>query len=242
MRPLREEFDPTDADAVAAAALLSRVPPLEESIQRRRRVRLALMTPRRSARMFSPVLVAGIVLIAATGASATVTRFWKRSHLPPAPDRFTVESSPRPAPKPAVLEHATALPVRNEPAVAVPEPTIDPIRTAPRQSIASKGRLVARVPAPTQSNDPASGPGAALMVEAMQARKAGDAIRASALLTEYRQKYPEGAFHEEALALSIESAAARQHESARELAIEYLRRYPNGRFRDLAQRVLRGAR
>jgi hypothetical protein len=194
--------------------------------------------------MFSPVLVAGIVLIAATGASATVTRLWKRSHHSPTLDRATLESPTRPGSKPATLEPAvsTALVVPEAASVTVPEPRIDAVRAAPRPSIAFKGRAMARVPAPTQSNDPASGPGAALMVEAMQARKAGEAARASELLAEYQHKYPDGAFQEEALALSIESAATRHRASAGELAAEYLRRYPNGRFRDLAQRVLKGAR
>lgn len=79
------------------------------------------------------------------------------------------------------------------------------------------------------------------MVEAMQARKAGDSARSAALLAEYQRKYPQGAFQEEALALSIEAASSRGSESAPRLATDYLRRYPNGRFRELAQRALKSS-
>jgi hypothetical protein len=241
VRPFREQHDPTDPIAVAGAALLSRVPPLEVSIDRRRRVRLALQAPRRSARIFSPVLVAGILLVAATGASATVTRIWKISHAWHAADRSFIESSPRPS-KPAMLEpKAPPAPGVLETApVSVPEPKLETASVAPRASMLPHRSAAPHAPAATQASDPTSGPGAALMVEAMQARKAGDASRASALLTEYQHKYPQGAFQEEALALSIESAATRRSDSAAGLAAEYLRRYPNGRFRALAQRVLKG--
>ena len=83
-----------------------------------------------------------------------------------------------------------------------------------------------------------SGPGAALMIEAMQARRAGDMARAARLLNEYRTKYPDGALAEEALALSIEAASAGSDGSAAELARNYLTRFPHGRFRERVERVL----
>ena len=246
MKPLREAFDPTDPNDVAGAALLSRVRPLEESSARKRRVRIALQasSPRRSARIFSPVLVAAVLLIAATGASATVTRFWKHSHFWQASEpntRAIIEATPRAAMAPALPEaKLVALP-------SVPDvrPVLDaPPVTAPRKierATPPPKALAARAPAPSAASDPTSGPGASLMVEAMQARKAGDAPRAAALLSEYQHKYPQGAFQEEALALSIESAAARGSDSAPRLASDYLHRYPNGRFRELAQRALKSS-
>jgi hypothetical protein len=105
---------------------------------------------------------------------------------------------------------------------------------------APKVRPPHAAPAPPNV-DPPSNPDAALMVDAMQARKSGDAARAAALLAEYQRKFPDGAFREEALALSIESAVARGSDATPRLAAEYLRRYPNGRFRELAQRALRNS-
>jgi len=82
-------------------------------------------------------------------------------------------------------------------------------------------------------------PGAALMVEAVQARRTGDYGRVRELASEYRSKYPDGALQEEALALSIEAAAARADGDASRLASLYLQRYPKGRFREQALRALR---
>lgn len=87
--------------------------------------------------------------------------------------------------------------------------------------------------------DPAS---AALMVQAMHARRASHFARVWELSTEYRLKYPDGALHEEALALSIEAASALGEEEASRLAAIYLQRYPRGRFRGQAQRALGSAR
>jgi len=94
---------------------------------------------------------------------------------------------------------------------------------------------VAPSPAPPSA---ATGPGAALVIEAMKARRAGDQARAAHLLGEYRTKYPDGALQEEALVLSIEAAASLGDASVGELARTYLTRFPNGRFRDRVERVL----
>jgi len=246
VKPLREAFDPTDPNDVAGAALLSRVRPLEESTSRRRRVRIALQasSPKRSARIFSPVLVAAVLLIAATGASATVTRIWKHAHFWQASEpatRAVIEAAPRAAAVPALPEArlAALAPVPDVRPVLNAQPAAAP-RKSERATPAPKA-VATRAVAPSAESDPTSGPGASLMVEAMQARKAGDASRAAALLSEYQHKYPQGAFQEEALALSIESAAARNTDSAPRLASDYLHRYPNGRFRELAQRALKSS-
>ena len=67
-----------------------------------------------------------------------------------------------------------------------------------------------------------------------------DPVRAGQLLDEYLKVYPRGALAEEALALSIEAAAAR-HDAARAAAFadRYLKEYPNGRFQRAAERVRR---
>src|SRR5687768_4772706 len=66
---------------------------------------------------------------------------------------------------------------------------------------------------------------AALLVEAMRARRAGSLARVRELSAEYRFKYPGGALHEEAHALSIEAAAALGESDASRLAALYLERY-----------------
>jgi hypothetical protein len=77
------------------------------------------------------------------------------------------------------------------------------------------------------------------VAEAVRAlRKQGDAARAQALLDQYLRSNPRGALAEDALALSIEAAAARKDPRAADYARRYLARYPNGRFRGMAERVL----
>ncbi|MEA2696822.1 MAG: hypothetical protein QOI66_1093 [Myxococcales bacterium] len=70
------------------------------------------------------------------------------------------------------------------------------------------------------------------MLEAIQARQAGDLTRAERLLTRCRTEFPDGVLQEEALALSIEATAARNRPRAEQLARLYLQRYPDGRFRE----------
>ena len=80
------------------------------------------------------------------------------------------------------------------------------------------------------------------MMEALQARRAGDAARAQQLTAEYQKKYPNGALKEEALAIAFESAAARKDPSALRLAQKYLSSFPQGRFRKQAEQVLSNER
>jgi outer membrane protein assembly factor BamD (BamD/ComL family) len=104
------------------------------------------------------------------------------------------------------------------------------------------------VPAPAPNDEkpvtrhaerPRAGEDPSQVAEAVRAlRKQGDPVRAQALLDQYLRQNPRGALSEDALALSIEAAAARKDPRAAEHARRYLARYPNGRFRALAERVL----
>jgi TolA-binding protein len=101
-------------------------------------------------------------------------------------------------------------------------------------------------PAPSASTSqkragdkPRAGEDPTQVAEAVRAlRKQGDFARAQALLDQYLKNNPRGALAEDALALSIEAAAARKDPRAADYARRYLARYPNGRFRAVAERAL----
>jgi hypothetical protein len=255
LKPLPEQFDIADPNEAYAAALLKSVRPLEPSATRKRRVWNALERVdigRRRTRLSAPV-VAGLVLFGATAASATMPHLWRRFQpaaveVAPvaaestAPRRTSHGAHPAPkgkaesvlleAPSSETNESVAALPAAPPPpalrelAPAAREPASGVRKQAP-----AKSRAVATEPV----DPPAS---AALMVEAMRERRAGNLARARELSSEYRLKYPAGALQEEALALSIEAAAALGDDEARRLSASYLQRYPQGRFRAQAQRVL----
>lgn len=237
MKPLREDTG-SDPDVLAAQSLLSRVSPLEPSPDRQRRVRLRLEAAgqRSLPPLLRPALVAG-VLLAVTAAGAKMG-----GGLPPSPSRAVERLFSQPvrelgAPLARVKARVVAPPPRAaENVTAEPE-----LEAGPSQAVEAANPRRSRTSTHTAAPAPSS-PGAKLMVEAMQARRAGDSARAAQLLNEYQRKYPDGALQEEALALSMEAAAARGDAGAPKLARQYLERFPNGRFREQAQRVLRTAR
>jgi hypothetical protein len=102
---------------------------------------------------------------------------------------------------------------------------------------------------------PAAAPGAArrapspsapeaLVSSAVRAlRLRHDPERASVLLDDYLRSHPDGALAEEATALAIEAAGARDPDAAGRFSRRYLERWPTGRFAAAARSVLqRGAR
>jgi hypothetical protein len=240
VKRLPDEFEVTDPNEVYAAALLKQVPPLEPSAMRKRRVWMALersATKRSRARVSGPV-VAALVLCGATAASATMPHLWKRWQRGPVEGAAvaTVTSESTRIARRAASSLPIAPPALSEPALpttTLPQPVLPPIEPAPaaRKQTPAKARVAVAEPA----DPPAS---AALMVEAMRERRAGHLARARELSSEYRLKYPGGALQEEALALSIEAAAALGDDEARRLSALYLQHYPQGRFRAQAQRVM----
>jgi hypothetical protein len=252
LKPLPEQFDIADPNEAYAAALLKNVRPLEPSATRRRRVWNALervATQRSRTRLSAPV-VAGLVLFGATAASATMPHLWRRFQ-PPAVVVAPVAAESTALPRRA-SQGARSLPKANaesdlleapsaetsEPAAALP-PALPPLPREPASAVRKQAPAKSRAVASEPVDPPAS---AALMVEAMRERRAGNLARARELSSEYRAKYPGGALQEEALALSIEAAAALGDEEARRLSASYLQRYPQGRFRAQAQRVLGNSR
>jgi hypothetical protein len=132
------------------------------------------------------------------------------------------------APPPAPITRSA--PARSEPRVA--RPAFEP-STAPAPPVNTEKPAARHAEKPRAGEDPSQ------VAEAVRAlRKQGDPARAQALLDQYLRQNPRGALAEDALALSIEAAAARKDPRAADHARRYLARYPNGRFRGLAERVL----
>ena len=224
MKPLREHLDDPDVALRAGAMLLAKVPPLELSAIQRRRIRAridAVTDQPRSLRWLRPAFALPVLLIVGV-AGATVGPRIYHAVLP----QHSFEQEPprfQPAATPAPKAQTQA------PAVAPATPSL-PDSITPEE-------LEAEKPTPTPHTSQ-SGPGASLMMEALQARRAGDTTRAQELTAEYQKKYPNGALKEEALAIAFESAASRKDPGAAKLAQKYLAAFPHGRFRTQAEQVL----
>lgn len=241
MKRLPEQFDTSNPDEAYLATLLQQVHPSEPSPEQMQRVwttleRSASRWPR--GRASAPV-IAGLLLCGAAVASATMPHVWERLQ------GATLEATPAP-----VTTQAKAVPRRAPPAAPpapapVAEPTADTSRLA-EAPVPQTGALLHKSTssrprtAVAESVDPLGS--GALMVEAIRERRAGNIARARELASEYRTKHPTGALHEEALALSVETAAALGQDEATQLARLYLQRYPHGRFRAQAQRVVDNTR
>jgi len=223
MKPLRQQLDDPDLVVRTGAALLAKVPPLELSAEQRRRIRAridAVSDERSMTRWLRPAFAVPVLLVVGVAGAAVGPRI-NRAVVPQ--QAFEHEAAPVRAAEPKAARAAAAPP---SPAPEVPvEKAITPEELAPEKAT------------PTPHPSP-SGPGAALMMEALQARRAGDAARAQQLTAEYQKKYPNGALKEEALAIAFESAAARKDPSAGALARKYLATFPKGRFRSQAEQVL----
>jgi hypothetical protein len=225
LRPLREDPSVTDPDLSLGARLLQQVGAAPRSEPRKRRVWHALNTGRPSVigvRLRALHLAFAALLVAAAS-SATLGYYVSREAAPspPPPPATPLEAAPR-----AQVAPPKELPVAETP-VATPPVTPVERNTQPR----------ARTEAGTQTKAQSEAE-AQLLVEAMRARRAGDSKRVSELVDEYRAKHPQGTLQEEALILSIESAAARRAPNTAALAREYLARFPNGRFAEQARRAL----
>jgi hypothetical protein len=249
VKRLPEHFDPSNADEAYIAGLLQDVKPFDPSAARMQRVWSALeRSPSRRprVRMRGPV-VAGLLICAATVASATLPDVWQRwqrrsdADTPIATETSStataVKSAHRRVPVAAPAPIAGVEPVAD---MRPAEPSANAVAPAPAPSIALRKSTPPRSPAPTT---PAvdSATSSMLMIEAMRERRAGNLKHARDLAAEYRAKNPSGALYEEALALSLQAAAVLGDDDAKQLAKVYLERYPSGRFRAQAQRVFDGA-
>lgn len=107
---------------------------------------------------------------------------------------------------------------------AAPEP-----QGSPAQTSSSEARMAA---APSEE--------ATMVLAALRAlRREHAPVKAGALLDQYLARFPRGVLVEEALALGMEAALARNDAAAATgLADRYLRRYPGGRFTGLARQAM----
>lgn len=234
LRPLREDPDLAAPELRLGARLLGSSGPLPRSELRKRRVWQALARgsgSRMGARVRTLRLAFTGVLFAAASSAAVGHYYVKqaeRATSDAAAPSLPRATSPRPrSPTPAKLD----APARN-PEVAATAPALSSKATPlapprPRSDAARSPKLAAAEEADAQ-----------LLVEAMRARRAGDAARVGKLVDEYRAKHPQGALQEEALILALESAVARRAPNSASLAREYLSRYPHGRFVAQARRAM----
>ena len=168
-------------------------------------------------RLVRPALLAcGAVFVAASAAAAGYTLLSTKKSAPVAPVALVAPAAP-PTDARRLVDHVA------------PAPAQLPTEVVPDIELPS----VKRVDKPRAGEDPSQ------VAEAVRAlRKQGDAARAQTLLDQYLKANPHGALAEDALALSIEAAAARKDPRAADYARRYLARYPNGRFKGVAERAL----
>jgi hypothetical protein len=187
-----------------------------------------------ASRLLRPVFVVGVLSLAgaATAAATLGRRVWNDLHIAPIADvsAGAAPASPVRRTRPSRGAARARLAVADESPMVDPEPIVAP-RPSRRVKSTARPRIApARI---LSSEDPSR------VVDAIQSlRTDHNPVRASRLLAEYLTRYPNGALAEEAIALSIEAAAANHSPTAVTFAERYLSQYPNGRFRHTAEQVL----
>jgi hypothetical protein len=238
---------PGSPEAILVEAIKASLP-VEPSLYQQRRV-LERVLDRQRARhggavgFLRPVVMVGVLLVAGATAAATFGHTWIVQGL-----RTLGVGAPiaELTPEPVSRQRRRATPVAElipgdaaelEPAAeTAPRPAVTHA-TAKPATRAHALRPEARTTGATETSGTSEDP--SLVVDAIRAlRTDHDSRRASTLLAAYLRTYPHGALSEEAVALSIEAAAAAKSPSASTFAAQYLREYPHGRFRHAAEQAL----
>jgi len=253
------EDAPLSSSEQKLSELLRQIEPATSDPFRKRRIWASLMTTRTRPARRAPWPLRGLAIVAllggGTAAAALGGKVWGGAGplggwFGAAPEE-TTDSAPRetrtsnpPAPPgPAATDEARLDAGGPPPAPSEIEPlppttdSAEATQTAPPHAA---NQELPRTKRPAEGKP--SGEDPAPVLAAIRAwRSEGDAARAQRLLDAYLRDNPRGALAEDALALSIEVAAARKDPRAVSRAKRYLAAYPKGRFRGLAEQVVQGA-
>jgi hypothetical protein len=256
---LIEMRDFSDPDEAETARLLRSMPPTAVSEVVERRVYARVCAPRlRGPRFVRLTVLASALLVSTTILCATLARHWlgrsdDRSPRSPAlsvpvaqPKRLVAQREPAPESAPADSTPVSPSATDEGGAAATVHTSAhrDRLRgfaAARRPTLVASDRDIPReeLPPPEVAAAPPPPEEAALVLSALRAlRREHNPVQAGALLQTYLARFPKGVLTEEALALGIEAAVARQ--DARFAAIlsnQYLGRYPAGRFVALARKT-----
>jgi len=197
-------------------------------------------SPRRTRRSVvrrrSAILTLLLVLSTATAGAVIGRRVLRRSPTP-----LVTNDHPAGAARPAGHQRSRkqpaagddfSLPPKNEPPANIAVPT-EPHHHVGVQAPRGPDRPALDKSVARSVVDEKDQAGHQLLVDAMLAlRRARDFRRAGVLLEDYLAKYPRGTLREEAIALTVEAAAARTDLARRDYwANVYVKDYPAGRFR-----------
>ena len=226
MKRLLEEGAELEASDQRLAALFAVAAPYKADPFRKRRVLVKLLGDQaaRAPRILRGALIAGVLAVTATAAAVggVFGGWWSEpAPQPPAPS-VVQTASPLPAQAPE------SPPATMSEAVKPTEAVLPPASEAPKPS-----------PKPDERARGKGGEDPTQVLDAMKALRAeGDPAKAQGLLNDYMKQHPNGMLSEDALALSIEAAAARRDPRAKDYARRYLAQFPNGKYRALATRAL----
>ena len=237
MKRLADQLEQLDGSERQLAELFAKAEPTRIDPFRKRRI-LVNLSKRAGARpLGGRVAVAASLLLGATIAAATVGRSpikaaWSNLRgghtvaLDSSRQRASQDLTGSPANRVEETTNAQVLPGSSSSQLtAVPE--------NPTGSVSAQPRSNAEPSRAANNQDPSQ---VALAIRAL--RNDHDPVRARKLLSRYLQTQPQGALAEDALALSIEAAAATNDSKTADIARVYLAKYPNGRYQAMAVKAL----
>jgi hypothetical protein len=255
--------DHSDRDEAEAARLLGTMSPAAPSETAERRVYAKVCARHSPApRFVRAVVLVAVLLVSTTIFSATLARRWLVGMLGKSPrsaavtqpagerQRLSVLARPQADLNSAPVDSAATSPIATaeEGAASSAVTPFDGRRDRVSRPFAARRRPVGAGVSRTLAEEsppvevaaaPPPAEEAALVLAAVRAlRREHNPVRSGALLDDYLKRFPKGVLAEEALAVGIEAAVARQDAfAAKSLAAQYLGRYPAGRFAGLARKA-----